>query len=422
MLSVAEALEIVLGRCGPLPSEVTRILPDGLGLVLAEDVCTDLDVPPFDKAMMDGYAVLAADLAGGGATLRVAGEQMAGQAAPARLGAGEAVRIMTGAPIPAGADAVVMVERTRLLDGNRVEVHEPRARPGLNVLPRGREMRAGDVAVGSGTLLRPPEIGLLATVGRTEVRAVPPPRVAVAATGDEVVEPAQAPGPSQIRNSNGPLLTAQVLRAGGRPEYLGIARDVPADLKEVLRRGLEADVLAVSGGVSAGDRDLVPGTLRELGVEAHFHKVAMKPGKPVLFGSRGGTLVFGLPGNPVSAFVCFELFVRPALARLGGHSVCGPETVTAALAEDVVHRSDRPTYHPAVVRESPSGNDVWLVPWFGSADLRGLARANALAVLPPGEHHLARGTAVPVLRTDGGVGTMPAWSGQDRPPSHGTAR
>lgn len=401
MLTVAEALEIVLKRCAALAPQVTPLLPDSLGLVLAEDVGADRDMPPFDKSMMDGYAVRAADLASGVATFGVVGERMAGEADEHTIGPREAVRIMTGAPMPAGADAVVMVEHSRVLDGNRVELREPGVRPGLNVLPRGREMRAGDVVVRQGSWLRPPEAGLLATVGRTEVLVTPRPRVAVVSTGDEIVEPSEQPGPSQIRNGNGPMLVALVLRAGGRPEYLGIARDEPAVLKEILGKGLQADVLVISGGVSAGDRDLVPDVLAGLGVEAHFHKVAMKPGKPLLFGSRGETLVFGLPGNPVSAFVCFELFVRPALARLMGNYGARPPFVSAVLAGHFDHRSDRPTYHPAVLRETDTGREARLVSWFGSADLRGLAEANSLALLPPGELRLEPGTPVPVLRTDG---------------------
>jgi molybdopterin molybdotransferase len=224
--------------------------------------------------------------------------------------------------------------------------------------------------------------------------------VAVLPTGDELVEVDQAPGPGQVRNSNGPMLLAQVARAGGQPRYLGIAKDTLDSLRSLIEEGLRSEVLVLSGGVSAGKLDLVPQVLREVGVTAHLHKVEMKPGKPVFFGTRGDTLVFGLPGNPVSSLVCFELFLRPALRRLGGHADAGPSTVHAALAEDFSYRSDRPTYHPAFLTLGPQGWRVAPVPWFGSADLRALTRANALLVLPAGGHAHQAGQVFPVVRLD----------------------
>jgi molybdopterin molybdotransferase len=198
------------------------------------------------------------------------------------------------------------------------------------------------------------------------------------------------------------MLVAQVVRAGGVPRQLGIARDRADSLRALVADGLRDDVLILSGGVSAGKLDLVPGILREAGVAAHFHKVAMKPGKPVFFGTGPlGQPVFGLPGNPVSSLVCFELFVRPALRRLAGHAAPGPRAVTAALAEDFAHRSDRPTYHPAALEGGPGGWRVRPVAWFGSADLRALAGANALALLPSGEQAFAAGQEFPVLPLDG---------------------
>jgi molybdopterin molybdotransferase len=402
-LSVAEAQAIVLRHVRPLPPEPMALTTTALGLVLGSDVVSDLDMPPYDKSMMDGYAVRCADLPTGQATLDVVEEITAGHVPRRTLKQGESSRIMTGAPVPPGADAVVVVERTRLL-GDRVEISDRPPHPGQNILPRAAEMHRGDTVLPSGTVLRPQEFGVLATVGRTTVTVHPPPRVAILSTGDELVEPAQAPQPGQIRNSNGTMLVAQVCRAGGVPRYLGIGRDDPAYLRPLICDGLKSHVLLLSGGVSAGKLDLVPGVLREAGVAAHFHKVEMKPGKPVFFGTAkrvgsGGepTLVFGLPGNPVSVLVCFELFVHPALRRLRGHADPGPRFVSAVLSEDFAYRTDRPTYHPARLETDGGRWNVRPVPWFGSADLRALTQANALMLFPPGDKRHRAGQSFEVL-------------------------
>jgi molybdopterin molybdotransferase len=400
MLSVVEAQAIVLQHARALPPVAMALGPAALGLVLAEDVASDLDMPPYDKAMMDGYALRTGDLAGGKGLLTVVEEVTAGKMPTVPLGPDQATRIMTGAPIPPGADAVVPIERTRPVSEGRVQVEGPPPRSGDNILRQGREMRQGETVLAAGAVLRPQEVGLLATVGRTAVRAHPAPRVAVLSTGDEVVEAGEVPGPGQIRNGNGPMLCAQVRRGGGVPQYLGIARDRLDSLRPLVEEGLRADVLVLSGGVSAGKLDLVPAVLQQAGVEAHFHKVEMKPGKPVFFGTRGPTLVLGLPGNPVSSLVCFELFVRPALRRLSGHAEPGPALVEARLAEDYLYRTDRPTYHPAWLEAASGGWTVRVVPWFGSPDLRGLTRANAFVLFPAGEHHHRAGQVVAVLRVE----------------------
>jgi molybdopterin molybdotransferase len=403
--SVAEVGTLILQQVQPLPPETAALAPAALGLVLAEDVVSDLDMPPYDKALMDGYAVRSADLAGGRATLEVIEEITAGRTPARAVGAGQASRIMTGAPVPGGADAVVVVERTRLLANGRVQVEDRPARPGQNILFRAQELRRGEVVLAAGTRLRPQEFGLLATVGRTAVRVTPAPRVAILSTGDELVEAAQVPRPGQIRNSNGPMLVAQVCRAGALPRYLGIARDRMDSLAPLIAEGLQAHVLILSGGVSAGKLDLVPGALGEAGVAARLHQVALKPGKPFFFGIRDRpgsprTLVFGLPGNPVSSLVCFELFVRPALRRLRGLAEAGPHHVPATLTEDFPYRSDRPTYHPAFLTAEGDGYRVRPVPWLGSADLRALTRANALMVLPAGDHQHRKGQRLEVLSLD----------------------
>jgi molybdopterin molybdotransferase len=391
MLSVVEALAVVLEQAKPLPPVTLDLKGLTPGLVLAETATSDVDSPPYTKSMMDGYAVRAADCTTAPVRLKVVEEVAAGQMPTRTLQAGEAVRIMTGAPIPVGADAVVMIERTQLDAAADVRILTA-ARRGENILERGAEIKAGDAVLRAGAVLGPQELGLLATLGRAAVAVHSQPQVAVLPTGDEIVEPPAPPGPGQIRNSNGPMLLAQAQRAGARPRYLGIARDTPDSLRSLIGRGLsESDALILSGGVSAGKFDLVPGILEELGVKAHFHKVLLKPGKPLLFGSRANTLVFGLPGNPVSSFVCFELFIRPALRKLLGHAEPGPRLTRLPIASEFRADNDRPTYWPARVEWEVDGPRVRPLPWRSSADLRALHTANALLVLPPGAQALAAG-------------------------------
>jgi molybdopterin molybdotransferase len=406
MLSVAEAQNHILTQCQPLPAQTSLLGPAALGRVLAESIRSDIDMPPFDKATMDGYAVRSADLQAGKGTLAVVGEVMAGQTPSVGVGQGQAIRIMTGAPVPDGADVVVVVEHTRVLSDGRVEI-EDSPRPRQNIITRGKEMRVGDEVLSVGSILRPQQLGILATVGRTSALLVPAPTVAVLATGDELIDPAGIPGPSQIRNSNAMMLLAQVARAGAMPHNLGIARDNPASLHERIRAGLDsADVLLLSGGVSAGQLDLVPGALAEEGVAVGFHKVRMKPGKPLLFGTAQGPdgkkrLIFGLPGNPVSSFVCFELFVRPALRCLAGYRSLELPIVAAELTVDFTYHTDRPTYYPARLELATRCWRVEMLPWLGSADLRALLPADGLAMLPAGDRSYRAGELLDVLRLDG---------------------
>ncbi len=394
MLEVAAALEIVVGRAVTLSSE-TMPLSQAVGRVIAESVASDIDSPPYTKALMDGYAIRSVDCTGP-ATLTVIEEVAAGRMPTKALAAGHATRIMTGAPIPEAADAVIPHEET---DANGSSVQLRRAvRAGESILERAHEMRAGEVVVSVGTRLTAQAIGLLAAVGRATVRVHRAARVAVLATGDELVEADAKPGPGQIRNSNGPMLVALGMQAGAVVEYLGIATDVRESLHRLISRGLEtADVLILAGGVSAGKFDLVPGVLADCGVTAHFHKIQMKPGKPLFFGSHGDRLVFGLPGNPVSSFVGFELFVRPALRKMMGHTDIGPRFVNMPLAAPVKAKGDRPTYAPARI-ETTDGIRVRPTAWFGSADLRGLLAANALVCVPAGVTDLKAGDVLPTLR------------------------
>jgi molybdopterin molybdotransferase len=389
MLEIFEARQIVLDNVTPSYAVERTLGPDVLGLSLAADAVSDIDAPPFDKAMMDGFAVRSSQVCPN-EPLRIVGEIFAGHVAAQSIGPGETMRIATGAGIPEGADAVIMVERAEV-DGDQVRFSETPS-PGKNVQPRASEMRKGDVILRSGARLRPEEIGMLAATGHATVRVFPRPHVAVLSTGDEVVPVFRFPGPGQIRNSNSSMLLAQAQRAGAVPEALGIVRDDGGTLSEKIGYALDStQILVLSGGVSAGRADLVPQVLAELGVEILFHKVRLKPGKPVLFGRRGSDdkLVFGLPGNPVSSLVCFELFVRPAIERMSNRQP-GPRYVDAFLGEDVTYRLtiDAGRF---IVRP---------VPWLGSPDLRGVAGGNAFLVHEPGEHMRQAGDLVTVLIVD----------------------
>jgi molybdopterin molybdotransferase len=394
MLEVADALAIVLQHAGSLRPVMQPLSSALLNQVLAVDVRADRDSPPFDKSLRDGYAVRSGNY---GTDLLVIEEIAAGKMPTKSVGRGECARIFTGAPIPDGADAVVMVEDTEA-NGEHVRILDASVKAGQWIFRRGTEMRAGEVVLPAGTKLNAAAIGLLATIGGADVPVFSWPRVGIIATGDEIVPVDAEPGPGQIRNSNGSMLTAQACAVGASVRDLGIARDTESELKEVVGRALaDSEVVLLAGGVSAGKFDLVPGVLEHLGVTAHFHKVRMKPGKPLLFGTVNDKLVFGLPGNPVSAFVCFELFVRPALRKMAGDREPASPIGAMPLAESISEVNDRPTYRPAKME----GAAVRSLPWAGAPDLRAMAFADALIALPPGESRLDVGMPVNVIRLNG---------------------
>lgn len=396
MISVEQAFATVMAHTPALPAESVA-LGDALGRVLAADVCSGADLPPFDRAAMDGYALRSADVTGVPATLRVAGLVAAGRPRECALEPGQAVQIMTGAPVPEGADAVLQVERTRSLDGGaRVELLAP-VEPGLNVAPRGSEVRAGEVVLERGHWIDPAAIAVLATVGAARVEVGRRPRVAVLATGDELVDVADAPQPGQVRDSNGPTLLALARLAGADPWPLGRVADDGPRLARRLAEGLQADVLLVSGGVSEGVYDLVEPALAQLGVERFFERVAVKPGQPLVFGRRGTTLVFGLPGNPVSTQVTFELFVRPALLKMQGAAVPTRPLLEARLAAPLANRSRRRNHLPVRLRCEGGGLVAHPVRSQGSADVRAHAQAHALVVLEPERTRAEAGERVPAL-------------------------
>jgi molybdenum cofactor synthesis domain-containing protein len=396
MVPVDKALEVVLAHTRTLPAEQV-LLDEALGRVLAEDVAADADLPPFDRAMMDGFAVRAQDVAVPPARLAVTGLVRAGQLPGRPLAAGEALQIMTGAPLPAGADAVQQVEKTRLQDGGRtVEILEA-VEAGANVAPRGSEVVQGTIVLQGGHTVDPATIAVLAATGRGRVRVGGRPRVAVVVTGDELVGVWDTPTRGRIRDSNGPAVLAQARWAGAEARLIGPVPDQRERIAEAVHEGLAGDVLVVSGGVSEGVYDLVEEVLARFDVGLLFTKVAIKPGAPLVFGRRGDTLVFGLPGNPVSAQVTFDVFVRAALLRMQGARVVSRPMAEAELLEPVRNRSGRRAHLPARVRWEGGRLVAAAVPSQGSADLVAHAAANGLLVLEPARTAAAAGERVPVL-------------------------
>ncbi len=398
MISYHQALQTILARARPLPA-TTVPLTEALGRPLAADLCAGQDDPPFRRSAMDGYAVRAGDVVAAPTELSVVAQIMAGQTCSRVIGPGECARIMTGAAVPEGADTVVMVEDTEPAAAERVTIRRA-PQQGDNVCLQGENYRAGDRLLTAGQVISPARAGILAALGAAQVPVHELPTVSVLATGDEVVPVEATPEPGQVRDSNSPGVAAHLAELGLRPRLLGIAPDDREGLLPLLARGLESRVLIVSAGVSQGDLDLVPAVLRELGVEVLFEAVAIKPGKPVLFGVRSDTLVFGLPGNPVSAQVVMRILVLPALRRMAGHAACLPPTATALLTQAARHKPGRRSYVPATLRAEGGRLLVTPVaPYQGSGDLRGLALGNALMVLPPERAQWAAGEEVEVLPT-----------------------
>lgn len=395
VLSVEEALEQILATVRVLEPERVPIL-EALDRVLAEEVVADRDIPPLPNSAMDGYAVRSTDVARVPARLQVIAEAPAGRLCPAVVEPGTAVRIMTGAPIPAGADAVVPFEHTRPVD-KWIEVLRE-TRPGANIREAGEDVRAGQAVLFPGQVLRPQEIGMLAALGRTEVAVIRRPRVAILATGDEVVPPWETPGPGQIRDANSYTVAAQVRRYGGIPLLLGIARDEETLIREGVRRALaeRADLIVTSGGVSIGDFDLVKQVLATEG-EMRFWSLNMKPGRPLAFGIVGGVPLVGLPGNPVSAMIATELFVRPALRKMQGFTEWPWPEVRARLADPIARKDGRRHYLRVRLRKTPDGWEATLTGDQGSGILSSLVQADGLAVIPEDVDHLPAGAEVQVL-------------------------
>lgn len=397
MLTYKDALAQILAQATTL-TPVQTPLADALGLVLAEAITTPFDLPPFDNSSMDGFAVCAADLQTIPTILPVTGEIAAGALDIPTLFPGQALRIMTGAPVPNGADTVVPVEDTEAQADGSIAFLEAVER-GQHIRRAGEETKHESIVVPKNARLRPAEIGMAATVGRAEVLAYPRPRVAIVSTGDELVEPGIELRRGQIYNSNAYALAAQVQQGGGSVIQQLHARDTPDALREAFDSCAGADILITSGGVSVGDFDYVKAVFAERGT-VDFWRVAIRPGKPLAFGQWGQTLFFGLPGNPASSMVTFELFVRPALRKLAGHSQLARPETRAILTEDAGHTPGRQSYQRARVSGEPGSYAVRTTGAQGSGMLSPLVQANALLVLPPTTALFPAGTEVTVLLLD----------------------
>jgi molybdopterin molybdotransferase len=398
LISIDEASSRVLAEAFPLPAESCPLV-ESLGLVLAEDLVAPHDLPPFDNSAMDGFAVCSCEVAdarqGQGVLLDVVHTVAAGETAIGSVRPGEAARIMTGAPLPPGTDAVIEFERTEETAGG-VTVFES-VEPSRNVRYAGEDVKAGTVALAAGTPLGPAEIGMIAALGIPTVQVHKRPRVAIVSTGSELVELGLPLGPGQIHNSNSYALVALCLQSGIESEVLGIAVDDRTATRDLLAKGLQHDVLLTTGGVSAGAFDFIKEVQAELGVERRLWGIAMKPGKPLVFGVRGRTLVFGLPGNPASAMVSFELFVRPALLRLMGHRQITRPLYRAMAQEDMKGSDER--VHVVRVRAWRDAG-VWRASSTGdqgSARLRSMVGANGLVFVPVGPAGVRAGEEVDLL-------------------------
>jgi molybdopterin molybdotransferase len=392
-LTFEQARQCVLSKLADagLPTRTEQVsLAQAAGRVLAEPVLADRDYPPVSRSTRDGFAVRAADVPG---DLFVIGEVRAGESFPGEVEPGQAVEIMTGAPVPSGADSVVMVEHCTV-NGDRVSL--PRRLPlGENVSPRGSQALKDEVLLEPGQRLGFAEIALLATLGCSRMAVFARPQVAILATGDEIVEVTKIPLDYQVRNSNVEALAVQVTRAGGCPQILPIAPDLYAATRELIEHGLRFDLLVLSGGVSAGKYDLVERVLADLGAEVYFDRVLIMPGQPLVFGRAQGKFFFGLPGNPSSTMVTFEILARAAVELLGGQKEARLPMTWSKLASDFRQKTGLTRFLPAQL--TPDGSAVTPVPWQGSGDVPSLARANAFLVTEPDRESWAAGDWIRVL-------------------------
>lgn len=394
MVTIEEAQQIILRHIVPLPTEELPLL-QGLGRAASEDVFAPWDIPATDNSAMDGYAFSFAAVRGD--TLVVSGNIPAGKERATPVAAGEAVRIMTGAPIPRGCDTVVPIENVETI-GDTIRLVGD-VRPGAHIRKRGEDIRAGQRAIAANFPLRPQDIGMLASLGKSSIRVYRRPTVGVLATGDELLEIGSPPAPGKIINSNSYSIAAQIAEAGGDPVMLGIAVDEMERTCDGIREGIRGDLLISTGGVSVGDRDCVKEAVVALGGEIRFWKVHMKPGKPLAFAILEGKPVFALPGNPAAAMISFEVFVRPALLKMTGHMRLFRPTVTAALAEQIANKGDRPHLIRVRVEARQDGYAASATGNQSSARLSSLTAANGFMRIAPGTT-LSSGESVVVSLLD----------------------
>lgn len=395
--SFEQASEFIQQYCRKLVSkqqERVGIL-EGLHRVLAEPILSDRDFPPFSRAARDGYAVRASDIGTVPAVLEVVGQVKAGGSWDKNVSQGQAIQIMTGAAVPPCVDTVIMVEHTRR-NNSQVEVLRS-ANHGENVVSQGSEAKAGEEVVPPGTRLSSAHLAVAAAVGKATLLVYRKPMVAILATGDELVEVATTPSSYQIRNSNTYSLAAQVTACGGEPVALPIATDEKASLGKLIRRGLSANLLLVTGGVSMGEFDLVEEVLTDLGARFVFNGVQIQPGRPVVFGEVESIPFFGLPGNPVSTMVTFDLFVHPVLQALSGALPVRLPAATARLAKDIKTKTGLTRFLPALLSGGLYNPEVELIPWQGSGDIAASARANCYVVVPPDRERMAAGEMISIL-------------------------
>ncbi|MFA7399139.1 MAG: gephyrin-like molybdotransferase Glp [Sideroxydans sp.] len=398
-LKVSAAQQIIIDAVGTMGVESVALV-QSLGRVLAQDIRANRDQPPYDVSAMDGYALRSADVANTPVILEVIEDIKAGDMPSKIVQAGQCARIMTGAPLPQGADAVLRVEDTQAVSDGRVQINCS-VKIGNDIRYRGESMRDGEVVLAAGTEIVPGVVGMLAMVKAANIKVYRQPRVAILSTGDELEGLNDAFDANKIPDANSYALMAQVQALGIQPVLLGIARDDPDELRRHLQTGLQYDALLVSGGTSVGVHDYVRPTLEALGVQMKFWRVSMKPGHPMAFGSTDKAFVFGLPGNPVSSMVCFEQFVLPALRRMMGYPRLHRRTVAARLAHDIKHKHSRTEFVRVTLRSEDGGYAATSTGAQGSGILPSMAKADGLLVVPSASQGLMAGEQVRVQLLDG---------------------
>ncbi len=398
MIPFDDALDAILANCSPL-STIHVAIEDAAGYFLADSLTTDAAIPAFSKSLVDGFAIKISDEHGGKQILEVVERVTAGEQSDRELNSGSAIRIMTGAPIPAGANAVVMFENVTEISEHQIELDLDSVSKGDLILRESSIAKCNETIRGIGTRIEAWQVGALAENGHSELRVVRQPSIGIMTSGDEVIPHDQTPQGPQIRNSNGPMIFSLASRVSDQVQPIGHVADDAEAIRGTMKMGLQHDVLVITGGVSMGDLDLIPDSLEKLGVKKVFHKINLKPGKPVWFGvfeqDDHRCLVFGLPGNPVSSLVCFELLVKPGILKLAGSTNPQPEWIQAELTADFHNRGNRKLFQASTY--CPRSNRITPLPWKGSADQITIANANALAMFEA-ETKYARGSEVTCVK------------------------